>query len=239
MPVRRPKKPSAPRRRARASIPSDIVQTSTRGTRGAGSRFMEAATREPDVGLGLPKAPKPIVAVTPAEIRSRQAQKEEANRRRTARNNVRGYAQPGWGIARPEFRPLPTAQDLLDMGEGDAPETSLLETLPTAEDLLRFTEEQEYGVSAHDEGTYHFPQVSPTKTINPPRPRTMEAGWERIADPNHPAYPGILRVRFRDGTPWEYYRVPSSVWQRFKRVASPGRFVNRVLNNYEYGRGDF
>lgn len=200
---------------------------------------MEVATREPNLGHGLPKAVKPVVAVTPAEIRSRQAQKEEANRRRTTANNVRGYATPGWGVARPEFRPLPTAQELLEMGDQPTGVQMPTDRMPTAEELLHITTEQEYDVQAHDEGTYHFPQVSPTKTINPPRPRTLEAGWERIRDPNHPAYPGILRVRFRDGTPWEYYNVPSSVWQRFKRVQSPGRFINRVLNNYEYGRGDF
>ena len=200
---------------------------------------MEVATREPNLGHGLPKAVKPVVAVTPAEIRSRQAQKEEANRRRTTANNVRGYASPGWGVARPEFRPLPTAQELLEMGDQPTGVQMPTDRMPTAEELLHLTTEQEYDVQAHDEGTYHFPQVSPTKTINPPRPRTLEAGWERIRDPNHPAYPGILRVRFRDGTPWEYYNVPSSIWQRFKRVQSPGRFINRVLNNYEYGRGDF
>lgn len=227
MPVRRPRKPKRP------SVPS-VKDIGGRPAQGAGSRFMEAATRESDFGHGLPKAVRPVVAVTPAEIRSRQAQKEEANRRRTTRNNVRGYATPGWGVARPEFRPLPTAQELLEQTGAVAPTQ-----MPTAEELLQLTTEQEYDVQAHDEGTYHFPQVSPTKTINPPRPRTLEAGWERIDDQNHPAYPGILRVRFRDGTPWEYYGVPSSVWQRFKRVQSPGRFINRVLNNYEYGRGDF
>lgn len=230
MPVRRPKKPSRPRR---PSIPSDIIQQSSRGVQGAGSRFMETATREPDLGHGLPKAVRPVVAVTPAEIRSRKSQKEEANRRRTTRNNVRGYVTPGWGVARPDFRPLPTAQELLE--QAATPTTQM----PTAEELLQLTTEQEYDVQAHDEGTYHFPQVSPTKTINPPRPRTMEAGWQRIDNLDHPAYPGILRVRFRDGTPWEYYQVPSSVWQRFKRVQSPGRFINRVLNQYPYGRGDF
>jgi hypothetical protein len=238
MPVNRPKKPvrNGGRRRSSASIPTNIVQQSTQSAQGTGSRFMEAATREPDFGSGLPKAVRPVVAATPAEIRSRAAQKQEANRRRTARNNVRGYVAPGLEVARPEYHPLPTAVELLAMEGVETPATP---TMPTAEELLHLTDEQEYGVSAHDEGTYHFPQVAPTKTIAPQRPRTLEAGWERVPNPDHPAYPGILRVRFRDGTPWEYYQVPSGVWQRFKRVQSPGRFINRVLNNYPYGRGDF
>ena len=230
MPVRRPRKPSAPRgRRARSTVPSDVIQAATRAAEGVGSRFMEAATREPDLGSGLPRASKPVIAATPAEIRSRASQKREANRRKGTANNVRGYVTPG----PTSVSPLPTAEELLASTE------PLLGRLPTAEELLHLTTEQQGASTAVLEGSYHFPQVSPTKTINPSRPRTLESGWERIANPNHPSYPGILRVRFRDGTPWEYHNVPSSVWQRFKRVASPGRFINRVLNNYPYNPGNF
>lgn len=79
------------------------------------------------------------------------------------------------------------------------------------------------------------PQIDPTNTINPPRPRTLRAGYlKERGDPT-----GTLWVVFRDGTPWEYYDVPQNVWRNFRRVKSPGRFVNRVLNNYDYGRGSF
>jgi hypothetical protein len=196
---------------------------------------METATREPDFGHGLPVAKRPVIATTPAEIRSRTSQKKEANRRRSSANNVRGYVQPGPTAV----SPLPTAEQLL---RGDNPSTPLVDTagkLLSAADLLRLTSDQEGEPTVIEEGTYHFPQVSPTKTINPPRPRTLESGYERITDQDHPSYPGILRVRFRDGTPWQYNQVPSSVWQRFKRVQSPGRFINRVLNDYPYERGDF
>jgi hypothetical protein len=71
----------------------------------------------------------------------------------------------------------------------------------------------------------------PTPSINPPRPRTLAAGYDRDTS--------TLRVRFRDGTPWEYYNVPPRVWKNFRAVKSPGRFINRVLNNYPYARGDF
>lgn len=223
MPVRKPKKPSTGRRRAAAAIPSNVIEASRRAAEGAGSRFMEAATREPDLGHGLPVAPKPIIAVTPADIRRRTAQKKEANRRKGAANNVRGYVRPG-GVLPPAI----TTPIVDEQGN-----------LISAEDLLRLTSDQQGAPTAIQEGTYHFPQVSPTKTINPPRPRTLEAGWERIVDQNHPSYPGILRVRFRDGTPWEYHQVESAVWQRFKRVQSPGRFINRVLNQYPYNRGSF
>ena len=71
----------------------------------------------------------------------------------------------------------------------------------------------------------------PTPSINPPRPRTLAAGYDKDTR--------TLRVRFRDGTPWEYYDVPPDVYRRFRRVKSPGRFINRVLNQYPYARGNF
>ncbi len=71
----------------------------------------------------------------------------------------------------------------------------------------------------------------PTDSSNPPRPRTLAAGYDKNTQ--------TLFVRFRDGTPWEYYDVPPNLWRNFQRVQSPGRFINRVLNNYPYGRGDW
>lgn len=79
------------------------------------------------------------------------------------------------------------------------------------------------------------PQIDPTNTSNPLRPRTLRAGYIK----DRGAAEGTLWVVFRDGTPWEYYDVPQNVWRNFRRVKSPGRFINRVLNNYDYGRGDF
>lgn len=71
----------------------------------------------------------------------------------------------------------------------------------------------------------------PTPSIDPPRPRTLAAGYDRESR--------TLRVRFRDGTPWEYYGVEPNEWRNFRRVKSPGRYINRVLNNHPYARGDF
>lgn len=80
-----------------------------------------------------------------------------------------------------------------------------------------------------------FPEIDPTRTTNPTRPRTIQAGYDK--KPSEAT--GVLRVRFRDGTPWEYYGVEPQVWQRFRRSASPGKFINRVLNSYPYGPGNF
>ena len=72
-----------------------------------------------------------------------------------------------------------------------------------------------------------FP-YTPTPSINPPRPRTQAAGYSRDTQ--------TLRVKFRDGAVYEYYDVPPNVWRNFQRVKSPGRAINRTLNNYTYAR---
>lgn len=72
-----------------------------------------------------------------------------------------------------------------------------------------------------------FP-YTPTPSINPPRPRTLGMGYSRDTQ--------TLRIKFRDGAVYEYYDVPSNVWRNAQRWKSPGRGVNRVLNNYTYAR---
>lgn len=69
----------------------------------------------------------------------------------------------------------------------------------------------------------------PTPTINPGRPRTLAAGYDERTM--------TLRVKFREGEIYEYYRVPPSVWYQFQRAQSPGRFINTKLNMYPYNRG--
>lgn len=69
----------------------------------------------------------------------------------------------------------------------------------------------------------------PTPTINPGRPRTLAAGYDDRTM--------TLRVKFRDGEIYEYYQVPPSVWWKFQRAQSPGRFINTQLNRYPYKRG--
>jgi hypothetical protein len=51
-----------------------------------------------------------------------------------------------------------------------------------------------------------------------------------------------LYVRFvkpvdRGGTPWTYEGVPPNVWRNFRRSQSPGKFIHRVLNQYDYHHG--
>jgi len=69
----------------------------------------------------------------------------------------------------------------------------------------------------------------PTPTINPGRPRTLAAGYDERSQ--------ALRIKFRDGEYYTYYNVPPSVWWKFQRAQSPGRFINTTLNRFPYSRG--
>lgn len=69
----------------------------------------------------------------------------------------------------------------------------------------------------------------PTPTINPGRPRTLAAGYDDRTQ--------TLRIKFRNGEIYEYFKVPPSVWWQFNRAQSPGRFINVTLNRYPYKRG--
>lgn len=68
----------------------------------------------------------------------------------------------------------------------------------------------------------------PTPSINPPRPRTLAAGYDKDTS--------TLFIRFRDGAIYAYKEVSPREYRNFTRVKSPGRFVNRVLNAKEYTR---
>lgn len=59
--------------------------------------------------------------------------------------------------------------------------------------------------------------IRATTTINPKRPRTIRAGYEYAT--------GTLTVIFRDGTWWNYYKVPSAMWEAFRTSQSKGRYL--------------
>lgn len=76
----------------------------------------------------------------------------------------------------------------------------------------------------------------PTNSSNPPRPRTLAAGWD--ADSK------TLFIRFRgqhisgddyaDGVGYEYYGVSRSEWREVRDGPSPGKYINRVLKHKHY-----
>jgi hypothetical protein len=75
-----------------------------------------------------------------------------------------------------------------------------------------------------------------THTSNPDRPRTLAAGYD--------ARSGVLFVRFRGakladqvfapGVGYEYYNVSQLEWNNFRNSASPGTYINDVLNKKPY-----
>lgn len=168
------------------------------------------AVRQPKKPQRLPKgggrsAASADIYDPPAQRRAKSIYQTQTNRNR------------GAGVEDDEFRATPEA---------------LRAVRPRGSKFGRYT------IESGDEGdneSFSFPQIDPTNTTNPGKPRTLQAGYYR----ERGAETGTLRVRFRDGTPWEYYDVPPNVWRNFKRVKSPGKFINRVLNNFDYGRGNF
>lgn len=66
----------------------------------------------------------------------------------------------------------------------------------------------------------------PTPSINPPRPRTLAAGYDKET--------GVMRVRFRDGQVYGYADVTPNEWRNFRRVKSPGRAISRTFNAKPY-----
>jgi hypothetical protein len=128
---------------------------------------------------------------------------------REVANEVEAELQAKYGISR-----------AVDYAHGRAAQAEAARTMPPEEAaaVLR--------ARAGDDSAL-FP-YTPTPSINPPRPRTQGAGYSRETQ--------TLRIKFREGAVYEYYDVPPNVWRNFQRVKSPGRAVNRVLNNYAYAR---
>lgn len=59
--------------------------------------------------------------------------------------------------------------------------------------------------------------IRATSTSNPKRPRTLRAGYEYST--------GTLTVIFRDGTWWNYYKVPATMWEGFRNASSKGAYL--------------
>jgi hypothetical protein len=119
-----------------------------------------------------------------------------------------------------EFRAQYGISRAIDYAHGAAAQAEAARTMPPEEAaaILR--------ARAGDDSAL-FP-YTPTPSINPPRPRTQAAGYSRDTE--------TLRVKFRSGAVYEYYDVPQNVWRNFQRVKSPGKLINRTLNQYSYAR---
>lgn len=69
--------------------------------------------------------------------------------------------------------------------------------------------------------------IVPTNTINPNRPRTVAAGYDRDRR--------TITVVFRDGTFYNYYRVDPREWQAFRMSRSKGRYIRANLDGKPRG----
>ena len=91
--------------------------------------------------------------------------------------------------------------------------------------------------------------VNPANVVvNEPLPEdeTLPQDWKqfsssRIASAGYDRDSQRLYVLFHKpfpgGTTWTYHGVPANEWRNLQRSASPGKFVNRVLNKHRYNPG--
>jgi hypothetical protein len=91
----------------------------------------------------------------------------------------------------------------------------------------RKTRSQKYGVGPTFRGIA-LPASAlvdlPTSTSNWKRPRTVAAGYDYDEESDL----GTITVVFRDGTFYNYYDVPSSVWVQFHASFSKGPMLNKA-----------
>ena len=65
--------------------------------------------------------------------------------------------------------------------------------------------------------------------------KMLPASSTRITHMGYDESTVTVYVRFTDGTPWRYMRVPPTVWNQFRLSPSKGRFISQVLDGDPYG----
>ncbi|MFI6496015.1 KTSC domain-containing protein [Nonomuraea typhae] len=140
----------------------------------------------------------------------------------SARARAQRSRQRGWNDV---FAPIERSHDVLIPTEEQRSERDqdLLENPPRVE--IDPMEWWAYEMARQGNDILLF-SYQPTRSINPPRPRTLAAGYQESTL--------TLFIRFRNGQVYRYDRVTRNVWRNFKSAVSPGRFINRVLNFYPY-----
>jgi len=104
--------------------------------------------------------------------------------------------------------------------------TNLKELMESSTFQSNYKTPANYASKGDDEGEITANLIlSQTSTTDPDEPRTLKAGYD---DKNF-----ILTVEFRDGTLYNYYDVPPSVWQEFYYAFSKGMFLKESgLDNW-------
>ena len=73
-------------------------------------------------------------------------------------------------------------------------------------------------------------ELRSTQTTNPSRPRTIAAGYDGNTR--------TITVVFRDETWYNYYDVPSDMWDQFKQAPSKGVYLRESGLDYWHSRGE-
>jgi hypothetical protein len=68
-----------------------------------------------------------------------------------------------------------------------------------------------------DDPSVSMPNMLPTTSSKPERPRTIKAGFDYKNNK--------MIVVFRDGTWWQYNGVPVEIWEGFKSAPSKGKYL--------------
>lgn len=118
----------------------------------------------------------------------------------------------------------------------DQSNTPAAQPSPRTEEDAAASTYRRAGISAPDPEGYVWIDPSATQWPlavkgNPPGPRTQKVAYS-LTDHR-------VRMVFRDGATYAYEDVSPQEWERIRRTASTGKFVNRVLNSHPYSRENF
>jgi hypothetical protein len=154
-----------------------------------------------------PSAPRQVVARTGLPPRSARARAALWDKAASSETGNRGL----WDVL------TPTTEQAAERDE----------ELASRPDVVQMDPMEWWALEMARQGNAtHLFTYDPTNSSFRPRPRTIAAGYQESTY--------TLRIRFRNGRVYGYYRVPPNVWRNFKATNSPGKYINRVLNHYDY-----
>jgi hypothetical protein len=148
------------------------------------------------------------------------------------------FGQPGSGRPIRQF-PVETQREIVAREQSRAiqkerrrTERGIVEAI-RGDDSILFTQD----LRAQSSMTLKHPD-RPEGPSNPRRPRAEAAGYDSRSQTVRVRFRVGADSRFPQGAVYEYYNVPRNVWRNLQRSASPGRFIDRVLDSYPYASVD-
>lgn len=198
-------RPPKPRKPAKAFKQAAPKVTPGKGLGTGLGELLARAAGTPTKPHSTAGRPKPVAIQRPPTSRVRRALTAEDLFAQTSSPPVTTQAvRP---LAREVGQGASSAQELLELTEGIAGSPQ-----PTSVDDVRL--------------------LSPTRSSNPARPRTLEISYNIDQQ--------VLRVVFRDGGTYDYFGVPRAIYGRLARVKSPGKFIDaNIKGAYAYEKVAF